>query len=111
MKQIYNIVKGLINWFNLQMHEMSYNLSSDYIEMCRFKRKGELSTFMKKYSLRIKKVVDSCTNEAQLQNAEAYIRNGLNAEVRLDNNIMANEYISLFITPKRLELEDIYNSN
>lgn len=73
-------------------------------------QKMTLSEFMEKHSMRFKKVVESCTNEAELQVAENYIRSGLRTYVNDPDSDNANEYVRLLIRPKILEFKAIYNS-
>ena len=72
--------------------------------------KMSLTDFMTKHSIRLKKVVDSCRNEEELQIAETYIRNGLKTFVCNPDSDNAHEFVRLLITPKRLELENIYET-
>ena len=63
-----------------------------------------IGDFTIKFGLRLKKVVDSCRNEPELDSAENYVRNGLNSYVKDLQPEMVEEYVRIFITPKRQEL-------
>jgi len=60
--------------------------------------------FIEKYSLRFKKVVDSCRNELELETAENYIRCGLKTYAPNANPLMADEYVRILIRPKQIEI-------
>jgi hypothetical protein len=63
-----------------------------------------IGDFTIKFGLRLKKVVDSCRNEPELDSAENYVRNGLKSYVKDLQPEIAEEYVRIFITPKRQEL-------
>jgi hypothetical protein len=93
--------------FDSVIKTISDTFNSFDSEVRQAKYKIELDEFLKRYSLRIKKVVDSCTNVVQLDSAEKYIRNGVNAYVKNQNTLIIGEYVKVTIEPKRIELNSI----
>jgi hypothetical protein len=105
MKNLINRFFQAIEMGIQQLDTISFGITGIESEMRHAKNRIELSEFLEKYSLRIKKVVDSCNTELQLQFAEQYIRNGISYMVRNPNGLVANDYVNSLIIPKRIELE------
>lgn len=67
-----------------------------------------LTEFANKYSLRFKRVVESCHNEQELEVAENYIKAGLKTQTINPESDNAFEYVRILIASKKQELEKIY---
>jgi hypothetical protein len=106
MKKLLNFGARAIDGGIEKIDTLLCSLTGVESEMKHNSNRIELSEFLTRYSLKLKKVVDSCINEKQLECAELYIRTGLNSLVRNSGSMLVNNYVNTLLIPKRIELEE-----